>query len=484
MAFSLLTGCTVGPDFQRPQIVTPDRYTETVNPGTTAASAVLAGNVQHVVERRDIPGDWWTLFQSPQITDLVTASLQNNPTIDAAIATLRQAQELERAQMGTLFPSVSGGAGTTRQQQPQTYQVGEKTPPLIYTNNNVNLGLSYTFDFWGGLRRQVEQAHAQVDFQRFQLEAAYLTLSAGVVSSAIQAASLQQQIDTQAQLIELQQNQLDVVRKQFEIGAATGTDVAQQEAQVASAQATIIPLKTQLAQTRNQLAAYLGHAPSEVSIPRIDLDALTLPTDVPLSLPATLVEQRPDIRAAEALLHQQTAAVGVAIAQRLPNVSLSASLGADASTAQTLFTATNGSWLLGIQATQTLFDAGQLKHKQYAQTAQMEAAAAQWRNQVVAAFQNVADVLTSLQNDAANLQYVLNAKQAAERSLDLATTQYKLGGVSYLSVLSAEQTYQGAALSLIRARAARFSDTIALYQALGGGWWNRNDVPNSLAQAQ
>ena len=437
-----------------------------------------------MIENRDIPGDWWTLFQSPQITKLVTEALQNSPTIDAASATLRQAQELERAQRGTLFPSITGGAGTTRQQQPQTFQVGKKTKPLIDTDNNVNLGLSYTVDFWGGLRRQIEQAHAQVDYQRFQLEAAYLTLSSGVASSAIQAASLQQQVDTQAQLIDLQKDQLDVVRKQFELGAATGTDVAQQESQVASAQATLIPLKTQLTQTRNQLAAYLGRAPSEVAIPRIDLDALTLPADVPLSLPATLVGQRPDIRAAEALLHEQTAAVGVAIADRLPNVMLSASVGSDAYTAQRLFTATNGAWSLGLQATTTLFDAGQLKHRQYAQTAQMEAAAAQWRNQVVSAFQNVADVLVSLQNDAENLHYVLNAKQAAERSLDLATQQYKLGGVSYLSVLSAQQTYQGAALSLIRARAARFSDTIALYQALGGGWWNRKDAADSLTQAK
>jgi len=436
------------------------------------------------MESRDIPGDWWTLFQSPAITALVTAALQNNPTIDAANATLREAQEQALAQEGNLFPSVTGTLSGAREKQPQTYEYDVNTPPLLYSEYGVNLGLSYTFDFWGGLRRQVEQARAQVDYQRFQLEAAYLTLSAGVVASAVQAASLQQQIDAQIQLVGLQKKQLDVVRKQFEIGAATGIDVAQQQTQVASTQTALMPLQTQLSQTRDQLAAYLGRAPSEVSIPRIDLNTLTLPSDVPVSLPSALIAQRPDIRAAEALLHQQTAALGVAIAQRLPNVTLSAYVGSEAASPQKLFTATNGMWTLATQAVQPIFDAGQLKHKQRAQRAQMDAAAAQWRNQVVVAFQNVADVLTALQNDAANLRYALVAKEAAERSLTLATDQYKLGGVSYLSVLSTEQAYQSAVIELIRARAARFTDTISLYQALGGGWWNRKDVPDALAARQ
>jgi NodT family efflux transporter outer membrane factor (OMF) lipoprotein len=406
---------------------------------------------------------------------LVTEALRSNPGLDAATATLDQAMALNQSQKGTLWPSLSGTLGSSRQEQPQTYQVGSTTPAQIYNQQNAQLNLSYTLDFWGGLRRAVEQSHAQVDYQRFQLEAAYLTLSAGVVNTAIQLASLQQQIDAQKALIGFEQQQLETVRGQFEIGAATASDLASQQAQLAQAQAILIPLQTQSTQTRNQLAAYLGRAPADADIPDIDLDVLTLPADVPVSLPSALLEQRPDIRAAQAMLHVQTAALGVAIAQRLPNITLNASYGSTAATAGQLFTPTNMLWSAATQAVQPIFDAGQLKQKQQAQQAQVRVAAAQWRNQVVLAFQNVADVLVALQNDARNLQYVLTAKQAAERSLELASAQYKLGGVSYLNVLSAEQTYQNTLLALIRARTVRFTDTVALYQALGGGWWHRQD---------
>jgi NodT family efflux transporter outer membrane factor (OMF) lipoprotein len=470
------SGCMLGPDFQRPAFTPPARYTHEATTDVTAAANVPGGGVQQLDTQRDIPGDWWTLFHSPAIDALVAAALRDNPGLDAANATLDQARALARAQQGTLWPSLSGTLGSSRQATPQTYEYGSTTPALTYNEQSVQLNLSYTLDFWGGLRRAVEQSHAQVDYQRFQLEAAYLALTAEVVNNAIQLASLRQQIDAQQTLIGFEQQQLETVHGQFEIGAATASDLAQQQAQLAQAQAILVPLQTQLAQTRDQLAAYLGQAPADVAIPDIDLDALTLPADVPLTLPSTLVEQRPDIRAAEAMLHAQTAALGVAIAQRFPNVTLNASYGSDAATVGKLFTPTNVLWSAAAQAVQPIFDAGQLKHKQQAQQAQVHAAAAQWRNQVVLAFQNVADTLVALQNDARNLQYVLTAKQAAERSLQLTSAQYKLGGVSYLNVLSAEQTYQNTVLALIRARTVRFTDTVALYQALGGGWWHRQDV--------
>lgn len=469
-------GCAVGPDFHSPSTRTPGRYNENAPTPDTVASKVPGGEAQHLLVGHDIPAEWWTLFRSPAITVLVATALRDSPTIEAANAALRQAQEQELSQQGTLFPTITGNIGRTRQEEPLSLEGGQ-TPPLLFSDYGAHLNLSYTLDFWGGLRRAIEQTGAQVAYQRYQLEAAYLGLSAGVANTAIQAASLAGQIEVQKQLIGFEQKQLDTVRQQFELGGATGTDVATQQAQVAQAQTVLVPLLTSLVQARDQLAAYVGQAPSDVVIPALTLDGLTLPTDIPVSVPSALLLQRPDIRAAEANLHQQMAALGVAIAQRLPNVTLTASVGSDAANTHQLFSPTNGMWSLVNQAVQPIFDAGQLLHKQRAQKAAMQQAAAQWRDTVVRAFQNVADVLAAIQNDAIGLNYALTAQQAASRGLSLATLQYKLGGVSYLSVLNAQQIYQNTVITLIRARAARFTDTVALFQALGGGWWNRNDMP-------
>ncbi len=471
-----VAGCEVGPDFHAPAIATPGRVGETAPVAVTASAPTAGGAAQRIEVGRDIPGDWWAAFRSPEITALVATALRDSPTIDAAEQALRQAQELRLEQAGTLLPTVTGSASRTRQELPISDEGGQ-APPLLYSDYGVRLDLSYTLDVWGGLRRAVEQAGAEVEVQRFQLEAAYLGLSAGVVDSAILAASLAGQIDAQTQLIGFEQRQLDTVRTQFTLGGATGTDVATQQAQVAEAQTTLVPFQTELAQARDQLAAYLGRAPSEVAIPRLDLDRLTLPAAVPLSVPSALLEQRPDIRAAAATLHAQTAALGVDIAMRLPNVTLTASVGSDAANTHQLFSPTNGMWSLVNQAVQPIFDAGQLLHRQRAQRAAMLQAAAQWRGIVVSAFQNVADVLAALQNDAVALVYATTAQTAAARGLYLASLQYKLGGVSYLSVLNAEQIYQNTVITLIRARAARYADTVALYQALGGGWWRRDDLP-------
>ncbi len=475
LAALCLGGCEVGPDFHRPTMQVPARVDE-AGALSPAGRAAVAGTAQRIEVGRDIRGDWWTAFRSPEITALVAAALRGSPTIDAANQALRQAQELRLEQAGTLLPTVAGTVSRTRQELPISAE-GVQAPALLYSDYGAALDLSYTLDVWGGLRRAVEQAGAQVELQRFQLEAAYLSLSAGVVETAILAASLAGQIAAQTELIGLEQRQLDTVRQQFELGGATGTDLATQQAQVAEAQTVLVPFQTALTQARDQLAADLGRAPSEVAIPRLDLGRLTLPDAVPLSLPSALLSQRPDIRAAEANLHAQTAALGVDIATRLPNVTLTAAVGSDAADIHQLFSPTNGMWSLVNQAVQPIFDAGQLLHRQRAQRAAMLEAAAQWRGLVVGAFQNVADVLAALRNDAAALVYASAAQTAAARGLSLASLQFKLGGVSYLSVLNAEQIYQNTVITLIRARAARYTDTVALYQALGGGWWHRNDLP-------
>ncbi len=478
-----LSACAVGPDFHRPSMPGPPvaRYTETPLPAATGTQPIGAGARQRFISGRDIPGEWWQLFRSPVITALVERALRDNPNVEAAQASLRQAQEQRLQQEGTLFPSVSG---TVLRNRGETPGVFSGLPGTDFTQSyyGAQLSLSYTLDIWGGLRRAVEQTAARAEFQRFQLEAVDLALAAGVATSAVDAASLAGQIKVQRELIGFETRQLETVKRQFELGGATGTDVAIQEAQVATARTVLIPLQTQLAQTRDQLAAYLGIAPSELglaelNLPGLSLDDITLPGELPVSLPASLLDQRPDIREAEAALHQQSAALGVAIAQRLPNVTLSAQVGSDAADTHQLFSPGNGLWSLVNQAVQPVFDAGQLLHAQRAQRAALDNAAASWRNTVVTAFQNVADVLVALQNDELALAASLDEQRASERSLSLASLQYKLGGVSYLTVLTAQQSTQNAILSLLRARAARYTDSIALYQALGGGWWHRDDQP-------
>ena len=466
-ALSVLAGCAVGPDFHRPRIGPVPSYgaRDTKPPG---ARRIEAGG--------DIPGAWWRLFHSPVLTRLVVLALADNPNVAAAQATLRQARELSLEQQGVLFPTVSGAVARTREELPLAYE-GFASPPLRFSEYAAQLNLSYNLDIWGGLRRAVEQASARTEFERFELEATDLALTAGVATSVVQAASLTDQIGIQRELIGFEQRQLDTVRRQFQLGGATGADVATQQAQVAAARTVLVPLLTALAQTDDALAADVGRAPSEIALPRLSLDDLRLPGTLPLSLPSALLDQRPDIRAAEAILHQQTALLGVDIAARLPQITLTAGVGSDAADIHQLFSPGNGMWSLINQAVQPIFDAGQLLHAQRAQRAAMDNAAALWRNTVVRAFQNVADVLVALRNDEAALSASRDEEAAARRSLSLASLQYRLGGASYLTVLIAQQTTQNAILSLLRARAARYTDTVALTQALGGGWWHRRDLP-------
>ncbi len=471
-----MAGCAVGPDFRRPSMHNPQRYNESEPASQTVASDVAGGASQTLANGADVPGAWWKLFRVPALDALVQEALRDSPNIEAANEALRQAQERTLQQEGTLFPSVSGLVSRTRGLSPLSY-LGTPQHVEPFSSYTAQLNLSYTLDVWGGLRRAIEQQGAAAEVQRFALEQAWLALSAGVANAVIQAASLDGQIRAQQALIGFEQKQLETVRQQFELGGATGTDLATQQAQVAQAQTVLVPLQTQAVQVRDQIAAYLGRAPSEVSIPHLDLDRFTLPETLPVSLPSALLEQRPDIRTAEALLHQQTAALGVAIAARLPNVTLTAGVGTNAADVHQMFSPTNGLWSVVNQAMQPIFDAGQLLHAQRAQKAAMLQAAAQWRQTVVAAFQSVADTLAALQNDAVTLRYALDAETAAGRALSLAGMQYKLGGVSYLSVLNAQQVYQTAVITLVRARAARYADTVALFQALGGGWWNRDDLP-------
>jgi NodT family efflux transporter outer membrane factor (OMF) lipoprotein len=337
--------------------------------------------------------------------------------------------------------------------------------------------LSYTPDVFGGIRRQVEIAKAQAESSRFQLEATYLTLSSNVVVTAIQEASLRGQIAATERLLQLQHQLSETVRQQKLLGTASDLDVLAQESLEAQTVATLPPLQKQLGQSRDGLTALLGRLPSQEPPETFRLDALTLPADLPVSLPSKLVEQRPDVRQAEENLHAASAAVGVALADMLPQFAINADLGSSALRLGQLFTPYTGFWDAGASLTQTLFDAGALLHKKRAADAALDQAAAQYRAAVILACQNVADTLRALQADADALKATAEAEQAAKKTFDLAQRQRVLGTISLVAVLNAEQAYEQAVLARVQAQANRYSDTAGLFQAVGGGWWNRTEEP-------
>jgi NodT family efflux transporter outer membrane factor (OMF) lipoprotein len=434
----------------------------------------LGGEEQHFVKDMDIPKQWWALFESPPLNTLVERAITANPTIDAAKAALRQARENVAAQKGFYFPTVQANGSVTRQKN----ATGTIAPTLTsgvstFTLYTGQVSVSFIPDVFGSNRRQVESLAAQAEFQDFQLQAAYLALTSNVVSAAFQEASLRSQINATEKIIEIASKILDIQRHHLALGYTAGLDVAAQEAALAQAQTSLPPLEKQLAQTRDLLAALTGRFPSEEFTEKFDLAALHLPQELPVSVPSKLVDQRPDLRAAEAQLHSASAQVGVAIANMLPQLNLTGNMGGASTQLSQLLVPGNTFWTLGASLTQTLFDAGTLLHKKRAAEAGLDQAAAQYRSTVINAFQNVADTLHALQSDADALKAAVDAEKAAKKSLDLTRRQLELGYINYPALLNAEQTYQQALINLVQAQSNRFADTAALFMALGGGWWNR-----------
>lgn len=473
LLFIALAGCTLGPDFVRPEVAADAGYS-THNLTTTARADIDAGGAaQRLIAGMDIPGQWWTVFRSPELNALVEEALRANPDISAAQAALRQANEQVYVDQASLFPVLNGNLSKTRQKVSGTTS-GTASSPIL-TLSSASLSVSYAPDVFGGTRRQIESSTAQAEYQRFQLEATYLTLSTNVVNTAVSLASLRDQIAATGQIIQLQSDQLDLLQAQRRLGAIADTDVLTQQTALAQTRATLAPLQKQLAQTRNQLMAYLGRFPNQDKGERFNLASLHLPQELPVSLPSAIVEQRPDVRSAQAQLHEASANIGVAVANQLPQFSITGSLGSTVASGSTLFSAGSGVWSLAGAIAQPLFDAGALEHRKRAAVAAYDQSAAQYRGTVLAAFQDVANALRALEADAEALKQQVAAEQSAQASLALVQAQYRLGAVAYINLLTAQQTYQNTVLSRVQAQAVRYSDTAALFQALGGGWWNRSD---------
>lgn len=464
---SLLAGCAVGPDFKTPEGPSTNSYL------SDAGGDRLPGRT--IARGAEIPPQWWELLQSPALNRLVADGIAHNADLAAAEAAVRVAQANALAQRGALFPSVSGSYDASRQRVAVDLASPLESGANIFNLHTGQVTISYVADVWGGTRRLVESTDAQREMSAFQREGVYLTLASNIALAAIEEGRLRGQIAATQRVIALQTELLRLLRRQQEQGQIALTDVVAQETALAQTRLTLPPLEKQLAQQRHLLSFLTGRLPSDAPGETFNLASFKIPRRLPLSLPADLVRQRPDIRAAEANLHAANATIGVAIANRLPQITLGSSVGAAAARLADLATPGAALWTLAGSAAQTIFDAGTLENKQHAAEAQTDQALAQYRSTVLAAFRNVADVLRALQADARSIRAATDAERSASQNIALVRKQVDQGQVSVPLLLTAQQAYLQTTLARLDAQAAQLADTVALFQALGGGWWARND---------
>ena len=472
----LNAGCAVGPNFKKPAAPDVSDYTAPPVSTTVTIKNVSGGEAQRFAKGSDISGDWWTLFHSRPLDELIEHSLTNNPDLKAAQAALAVAWENVLAQRGAYYPSVAASFSASRQRQSGQIAPTPNSNAFLYNLFTPQVSVSYVPDVFGLNRRTVESLKAQEEGVRFQMIATYTTLTSNVVVAAIQEGSLQMQIGVTRQLVDINSSMVQILRYQLAKGYASQLDVAAQESQLAQVAATLPPLLKQLSQQHDLLAVLAGRFPSQAPAEEFDLSSLQLPEELPVSLPSALVEQRPDVLQAEANLHAASAKIGIAVANRLPNITLTASTGSTALAMDQLFTSGTGFWGIGATATAPLFQGGTLLHEERAARAAYDQAAEQYRSTVLTAFQNVADTLTALEEDAATMKAAAAAAESAKVTLDLSQRQWQDGYVGYLALLSAEQAYQQARINLVQAQSSRYADTAALFQALGGGWWHRAEL--------
>jgi NodT family efflux transporter outer membrane factor (OMF) lipoprotein len=484
---ALALDACVGPDFKIPEPPDVASYTPDKPPRVNTAG----GKTQRFDVGRELPAEYWTLFHSPSLNALIERALHDNPNIAEAQAALRVAKANVYAEVGQLFPLAEGnyqGEGGKVATTPGGQAGGVAAPvvgpgssnPTYYQLHTAQLTVTYVPDLWGGVRRQIENLEALEENQRFTNEATFLTLTSSIALGAIQEASLRAQIQVTERLIRISKQILDKIRIQRDAGQVSELDVASQEALVAQTEATLPPLLKALAQQRDALIVLSGHLPGEGLPERFEFTNLKLPRHLPVSLPSDLVAQRPDVRAAEENMHAACALIGVAIANRLPQLVLTGNIGRSGTSFANLFSSNPAFYFYNgmANATQVLFDGFTLQQRQRAAEAGFDQAAAQYRLAVLTAFQNVADALYAIEHDTVALQKALVAEAATLKALTLTRKQLSEGQVSIQIVLNAQTTYLQASLVVVQAQANRYSDTVGLFQALGGGWWNRRAWPH------
>jgi NodT family efflux transporter outer membrane factor (OMF) lipoprotein len=470
-----LTGCAAGTRFHEPKLPKGATY---ILPSPSPRPFIPGGATrddQKLDFGGNLPGQWWQLFRSPELSALVRAALKQNPGLKSAQAALNQSQELFFASESNLLPKIDGG---TQAQREKINAASLGLPNVRPTFSVVTgaLSTSYAPDVWGGIRREIQLSGAQVDYQRFELEETYLSLTSKVVDAAISIAATRAQIAITQKVITDETNELAIIRHQFLIGGASRLDVLQQDTSLAIARAKLPPLIKQLTQSRNQLAALTGVYPNNITNADFSLKTLHLPVRLPISLPSKLIVQRPDVRAAQALLHAACAKLGIAVANQLPQLTISASLGNTADGFTNLFSSVTGVWTIMGGISQTLFDAGALQDKKRAASDDVRKASEQYRSIVIAAFQKTSDALRAVQIDASTFHAQRDAEKKAAQGYSLSKERFLAGAINYLTLLTTDRTWQNTKLALTKDRATRLSDTVALFQALGGGWWNRQDL--------
>jgi NodT family efflux transporter outer membrane factor (OMF) lipoprotein len=487
---TVVAGCAMGPNFHRPKAPADSGYTASPLPQATSSTSGIAGDAQTFVMGQDVAFRWWQAFGSPAIDSLVEKSFRANPTVKAAQAALEQAQEMVYAQQGYFFPTV--GADYNFERQKVAGNLGGNAPgpqgngsviepaapaaPIIFNMHTAELTVGFTPDVFGANRRKVESLDAQAQMQRFELEATYVSLASNVVAAAIQEASTRAQLKATEEIIAHNEKSLAIVRDKFNSGFASRVELSVQELQLAQAKALLPPLQKQFEQNRDLIRVLVGNLPNQDVAETIELDSLKLPSRLPLSLPSKIIEQRPDIRAAEENLRSANANVGVAVAAMLPQFTITGAAGGTATQLSQIFKAGGPFWSIIGDASQPLFEGGTLLHTKRAADQALRQAAAQYQNTVLQAYQNVADTLHAIVSDADALAAAVEAEQAAKTAFDLSHQRLQSGYGDYFSELAAAMVYAQAVLSEAQARAARLGDTATLYQALGGGWWNRDNA--------
>lgn len=479
----LLFGCVMGPDFLPPEAPTEKTFTSAPLAKVTDAAPVPGGEGQTFIYGRDIPTQWWTLFHSSSLDGLMRRALADSPNLAKAEAALRQAVENHRARAGSLLPKVDGGFSAGRQRNSGIPSGLSEGNASTYTLYNASVSVSYTLDLFGATRRELEALQSRVEYQRYLLEAAHLTLASNLVTTAVREASLRAQIAATKEIMAGEEELFALMERRFELGGAAQTEVLAQKAQLSKTRATLPPLEKDLAQTRHLLTALAGNMPAKAaSLPEFHLEDFRLPRELPVSLPSALVRQRPDIRAAEELYHAACAQVGVATANLFPQLTISGGYGTAAGSFSNLFSTGTDIWNIGGGLLQPVFRGGELTAKRRAALAAYDAAEAEYRETVLQAFRNVADVLRALELDARTLKVQAEAENDARTVLELTRKRYQYGSVGYPALLDVQRRHQEALLGLAQARAQRFSNTAALFQALGGGWWNRAGEPGADAE--
>ena len=468
----MISGCEVGPNFVRPAPPDTERYTHELQSEATIAAD---DQVQHFMSSNTLIADWWKLFQSTELDAEVNNAIANNPTLQASKASLASSQDSMRAGYGVFFPQIQAGAGTSRQRV-SSVQQGAQTSSKIFNLITLSSSVSYAIDVFGGARRAVESLRAQAEYQRYENVAAYLMLSANVVNASIASAAYYEEIYTTKQLIKLEKEQLRLTQAQVQAGTSPYANVLSIESLIAANQALLAPLEQNLSQSQHLLATLEGEFPSKADLPDINLNKFSLPIELPVSLPSDLVNQRPDILAAEAQMHVASAKIGVATALMFPSFSLNGTFGTSGTNFGNLTASSGKFWSIGPVATIPLFQGTTLWFGRKAAIDAYQQSRANYRQTVLSAFEQVADSLKALEHDAEGLQAQIEAKKTAQEALKLLQANYHAGLINYLSVLTADVQYHETNIAYLQAVAQRYQDTVALFVALGGGWWN-SQVP-------